>query len=333
MNIFLTGSEGFIGSHLTENLVKAGHNVKCLIQYNFKNSHGWLENIENKIKKEVEIFSGDIRDKELMYKVLKKNTDVIFNLAALIGIPYSYEAPQSYFETNTIGTLNLLNVSKKLNNLSCFIQTSTSEVYGTARSVPISEEHPLSAQSPYAASKIAADQLAISFYKSYKLPVAIIRPFNTYGPRQSGRAIIPTIITQILKKNKIIKLGNLNPSRDFTYVDDTVRAFVKTINNKRIIGETINIGNNFEISIKDIVEILKKDFGYNFKIIRDKNRVRAKDSEVFRLIASNKKAKKILKWKPQYQGLSGFKKGLNKTIEWFKKSQNLKEYKTKIYSI
>ncbi len=331
MNILVTGACGFIGSHLVEELVRKGHKVKAFTYYNSRGSRGWLDNIDKRIIKEVNIISGDIRDNEFVNNNSKK-IEVIFHLAALIGIPYSYHAPKSYLDTNVIGTYNVLN-SSKMNNISKTIITSTSEVYGTAKSVPIFEEHSLNAQSPYAASKISADQLALSFYRSYNLPVTIIRPFNTFGPRQSTRAIIPTIITQILKNKKKIKLGNLSPTRDFTFVEDTVNGFIKTLKSNKINGQTINIGNNFEISIKDITKIMQKDFGYDFEIILDPKRVRKKNSEVFRLLASNKKAKKILNWKPKYTGVKGFKLGLKKTIEWFKGQKNLKDYISNSYSI
>jgi len=331
MNIFVTGACGFIGSHLVEKLVKANHNVKAFTFYNSRNSDGWLDNIDKIILKDLDIISGDVRDYDLLNKETKK-IDVIFHLAALIGIPYSYRAPKSYIDTNITGTYNVLSAAK-INNVSKTIITSTSEVYGTAKQVPILETHPLNAQSPYAASKIGADQLALSFNKSYGLPMIIIRPFNTFGPRQSARAIIPTIITQLLQKKKVIKLGNLSPTRDFTYVEDTVDAFYKAMTIKNASGEIINIGNKFEISIKDIINILKKDFHYKFGVEVDKKRIRTKNSEVYRLLASNNKAMKILKWSPKYSGQKGFKKGLAKTIKWFAESKNLKYYKSDIYNI
>ena len=331
MNILVTGACGFIGSHVVERLVKKGHNVSAFTFYSARGLNGWIDNLDAKIIKNINIISGDIRDHDFLINHSKK-IDAILHLAALIGIPYSYHAPKSYIETNVIGTYNVLNASK-INNISKIIITSTSEVYGTAQSIPISENHPLNAQSPYAASKTGADQLALSFYRSYKLPVTIIRPFNTFGPRQSTRAIIPTIITQILNNNGNIKLGNLLPTRDFTFVEDTADSFIQALKSKKIAGETINIGNNFEISIKEIVKIMKEDFGYNFNIILDKKRVREKKSEVFRLIASNRKAKKILNWKPNYAGVKGFKLGLKKTIEWFKDPKNLKDYNSDSYSI
>ena len=331
MNILVTGACGFIGSHLVERLVKKGHNVSAFTFYNARGLNGWIDNLDKKIIKNINIISGDIRDHDFLINNSKK-IDAILHLAALIGIPYSYHAPKSYIETNVIGTYNVLNASK-INDIQKTIITSTSEVYGTAKSIPITEKHSLNAQSPYAASKIGADQLALSFYKSFKLPVTIIRPFNTFGPRQSTRAIIPTIITQILNNNKNIKLGNLSPTRDFTFVEDTADSFIQALKSKNISGETINIGNNFEISIRQIIKIMKEDFGYNFNVILDKKRVREKKSEVFRLIASNTKAKKILNWKPNYAGVKGFKLGLKKTIEWFQDPKNLQDYNSNSYSI
>ena len=331
MKILVTGACGFIGSHVVEKLVKKNFNVTAFTFYNSLGSNGWLDNIDKKILKEVKIVSGDIRDHEFLVNCSKK-IDIIFHLAALIGIPYSYRAVKSYLDTNINGTYNILNAAK-INNVSKTIITSTSEVYGSAQTIPIKETHRLNAQSPYAASKIAADQLALSFNKSFGLPVTIIRPFNTFGPRQSTRAIIPSIITQIHKNKNLVKIGNLSPTRDFTYVEDTAEAFLSTIKNNKINGETINLGNNFEISIKNILKILKNDFGYKFEVKIDKKRIRKKSSEVDRLFASNLKAKKILKWKPKYDGINGFKKGLIKTINWFSHPNNIKHYNSKIYSI
>jgi len=330
MKVFVTGADGFIGSHLVERLIKLGHEVKAFTFYNFRGSNGWLDSIDKKLLNDLQIISGDIRDYNFLEKQTK-NIDVIYHLAALIAIPYSYYSPKSYIDTNITGTYNVLKSSQK-NNISKIIITSTSEVYGTAQEVPIKENHPLNAQSPYAATKIAADQLALSFYKSFDLPVAILRPFNTYGPRQSARAVIPTIISQLISKNKFLKIGNLTPTRDFTYVEDTVEAFVLALK-KNISGEVINIGNQFEISIKNILDIFKMHFNYDFKVIIDKSRIRSKKSEVFRLLASDTKARKLLHWKPKYQGVVGFKKGLEKTVEWFSNAENLRLYNPNIYNI
>lgn len=328
--IFVTGACGFIGSHVVEKLVDAGHNVTAMAFYNQRNSNGWLDEIDENRKKKISIIQGDVRDYNFLQSKTK-NFDVIIHLAALIGIPYSYIAPESYVDTNVKGTLNILNCALQ-NKTSQVILTSTSEVYGTAKKVPILETHPLNAQSPYAASKIAADQLALSYYKSFNLPITILRPFNSFGPRQSSRAIIPTIISQIMK-NKIVKLGNLKPTRDFTFVEDTADSFVKALKNKKSYGQIINVGNSFEISINELIKIFKDEFGYKFKLITDQKRVRPKKSEVMRLYASNIKAKNILKWKPQHSEIKGFKKGLIKTIEWFKIEKNKKLYNAKNYII
>ena len=330
MKVLVTGACGFIGSHLVESLVLKGHHVRAFTFYNSRGSNGWIDNLDKKLFKQIEVISGDIRDYHFLEKQFK-NIDIVFHLAALIAIPYSYQSPKSYIDTNIIGTYNILKCSQK-NSISKTIITSTSEVYGTAQTIPITEDHPLSAQSPYAATKIAADQLALSFYKSYNLPITILRPFNTFGPRQSARAVIPTIISQLLNKNKTLKIGNLFPTRDFTFIDDTVNAFISTIKSKSY-GETINVGSRFEISIKDILNIFKKDFGYNFDIIVDKQRIRPKNSEAQRLFSSDIKAKKLLKWKPKYGGLVGFKKGLKKTLDWFSDAENRKFYRSNIYNI
>ncbi len=329
--ILITGSEGFIGSHLTETLVKSGYDVKALILYNFNNSLGWLEKIDKKYLDKIDIITGDIRDLGFLLKITK-NVDTIINLAALISIPYSYNAPYSNIETNIMGTYNILEASK-WNKLNKIIMTSTSEVYGTAQKVPINEDHPINPQSPYAASKSSSDKISMSYFKSYGLPVCILRPFNTFGPRQSLRAIIPSIMTQALSNKKVVKVGNLNPRRDFTYIDDTVRAFMLALKSKKVFGQEINIGNGFDLSIKDYIQILKKDLNLDFKIKIESKRLRPNKSEVFRLLASNQKAKRILKWKPMYSGLTGFKKGLFKTLEWYKDPENLENFNTNIYNI
>ena len=326
--IFLTGSEGFIGSHLIEHLVKSGYKVKALVLYNSFNNIGWLRNVDKSILKSVEIVRGDIRDKEFLEKNIG-DCKVIIHLAALIGIPYSYEATRSYIDVNILGTLNLLEISRK-KKIEKFIQTSTSEVYGTAQYVPMDEKHPKIPQSPYAATKSAADQLAMSYYFSHNLPVTVIRPFNIFGPRQSMRAVIPTIINQaILKKNKI-SLGTINSKRDYTFVNDAVRAFEKCINNKKIIGKTINIGTNFERSIKQIVNLISFISKTKIKIIVDKKRLRPLKSEVMRLRTSNNLAKKLLNWKPVFSGKNGFKKALEITFHWYKKNKlndlNINDY-------
>ena len=330
MKIFLTGADGFIGSHLAELLVKKGFNVKALTYYNSFNSWGWLDHINQKVRKDIEIITGDIRDEQLISNTIKKKIDVVINLAALIGIPYSYRAPKSYIDTNVYGLMNILNSARK-SNIEKIIHTSTSEVYGNPVFIPITEEHPVSGQSPYAASKIAADQIALSYEKSFKLPITILRPFNTFGPRQSARAVIPTIISQILKQGKI-ELGYLFPTRDFTYVEDTAEAFIKSIKNKKNIGEVINIGSGFEISIKDLVKKIAKLMGKSVSVSKSLRRVRPKKSEVLRLCASTKKAKKLINWSPKFTGKNGFNEGLKKTISWFSMRENLKIYKANIYN-
>jgi len=330
--ILITGADGFIGSHLTEQLVLKGFEVKAFVYYNSRNSWGWLDDSEKKIKSQIEVVAGDIRDYECV-KSAVKGCDYIFNLASLIGIPYSYKSPSSYIDTNIKGIMNLMNAAKE-KSISKIIHTSTSEVYGTAKFVPMTEKHQLSAQSPYAASKIGADQLAISYYKSFNLPVSILRPFNTYGPRQSLRAIIPTIITQFLDhKLKRIKIGNVHVTRDFNYIDDTVNAFISAIKAKNIIGETINIGSGKETSIKDLLKIVSKITSRKKAFIREKVRIRNKNTEVDRLCASNLKAKKLLGWKPKFHSKLGFESSLKKTISWFEKKENIKKFKTNIYNI
>ncbi len=328
--IFVTGAEGFIGSHLIEKLVLCGHEVKSLVLYNYQNSYGWIDHIDKNIKRNLETITGDIRDISMLEKEFK-GVDTVFHLAALIGIPYSYISPSSYVKTNIEGSFNVFNAALK-NDISLVVNTSTSEVYGSAQTVPIKEDHVLSAQSPYAASKIAADQIGMSYFKSFNLPIAIIRPFNTFGPRQSARAVISTIIIQALTGSKI-KLGNTNSTRDFTFVDDTVDAFSKCINNKNILGQTFNLGTGHEISIKEIVKMVSDILNKKLVIVKDNKRIRPKKSEVDRLVASNLRGKKLLKWKPKFSGQEGFKRGLEQTIEWFENNLDQKNFKTKIYNV
>mgnify|MGYP001208876335 CR=1 FL=1 len=332
MKIFLTGAEGFIGSHLVDKLLKLKFKVKALVFYNTHNSYGWLEKYSKKNIENLEIVFGDIRDLSLLKQNIK-GCDCIVNLAALISIPYSYSSPQSYIQTNTIGTLNLLEIAREL-KIKKFIHTSTSEVYGTPEYLPIDEKHRLFAQSPYAASKIAADQIVNSFYLSYNLPVIIARPFNTYGPRQSPRAIIPSLITQALE-NKKINVGNTKSTRDFNYVDDTVNAFISIINsnNKKIFGEVINFGTNFDISILELIDVISDLFEKKININIDKIRLRPEKSEVEKLRADNTKARSLLKWSPKYNNIYGLKKGLGKTIKWFSDEKNLNKFKSNIYHI
>lgn len=323
--VLVTGADGFIGSHLTEMLVSQGYYVKALSQYNSFNNWGWLENVN--CKKSIEILSGDIRDPHYC-KAISRDVEIIFHLAALIAIPFSYLAPDSYVETNIKGTLNICQAAKE-NEISRLIHTSTSEVYGTAQYVPIDEKHPLQPQSPYSATKIAADAIAMSFYNSFNLPVTIARPFNTYGPRQSARAIIPTIITQIALGKKEIKLGDLSPTRDFNYVEDCCRGFIMIAESDKTIGETINIGSNSEISIADTLKLIKELMSSDVTFINDEQRERPKKSEVFRLWCDNKKINELVGYKTQ----TNIRDGLKKTIDWITKPENLKIYKSEIYNV
>tara|TARA_X000000950_G_scaffold285481_1_gene391576 strand:- start:1891 stop:2889 length:999 start_codon:yes stop_codon:yes gene_type:complete len=327
--ILVTGSEGFIGSHLIELLVKNNYKVIALVQYNSFGNNGWLDTLDKKIIDNLEIIYGDIRDPFGLRKNIKQCYSII-NLASLIAIPFSYDAFTLYVDTNVKGTLNLLKSSIDL-NIEKFIHTSTSEVYGTATTVPINEKHRLFAQSPYAASKIAADQMVNSFYSSFSLPTLTLRPFNTYGPRQSARAIIPSIITQIATNNSI-KIGNIEPTRDFNFVRDIVKGFKLALENDHFDGETINLASNYEISIKSTLELISNIMNKDPKVIIEDKRIRPNKSEVERLIGDNKKAFKILKWKPEYVGLEGFKKGLKETINWMIDPNNLKKYNTEIYN-
>ncbi len=314
MKILVTGSEGFIGSHLTEKLLKLGYDVKAFILYNSFNSVGWLKDIKPKYKKKIEYFFGDIRDPLVVSEAIK-DCDTIFHLASLIGIPYSYVAPQSYIQTNINGTLNLLNSIKEKKIK--FVHTSTSEVYGSAQYQPIDESHPLNAQSPYAASKISADQLVLAYCKSFDIPSIIIRPFNTFGPRQSFRAVIPTIISQCLTNSKEINLGSLSPKRDFTYIKDTIDGFIAGFNSNITNAETYNLGTGTEISIDEISKILIKKINPKLKINNDNYRIRPKNSEVMRLISDNQKAKKELNWKPKYINAK-LNNAFDETIRWYK---------------
>ena len=330
-SILVTGADGFIGSHLTEELVRQGHSVRAFVYYNSFNSWGWLDRCSPEVKGKFEVFSGDIRDPHGVREAMK-GCEVVIHLAALIAIPFSYHSPDTYVDTNIKGTLNVLQASRDL-GVKRVIHTSTSEVYGTAQFVPITEDHPLQGQSPYSATKIAADQLAFSFYSSFDLPVVILRPFNTYGPRQSARAVIPTIITQIATGQKEIKLGAISPTRDFNYVKDTVDGFVATLNSKNGLGEVINLGSNFEISIKETAELIAEIMGVTISIAQDGDRLRPPSSEVERLWADNSKAKEILNWKPRFAGRDGLKSGLEETIAWFSQPENLSGYKSGIYNL
>jgi NAD dependent epimerase/dehydratase len=331
MKILVSGADGFIGSHLTEALVRAGHDVRAFVFYNSFNSWGWLDHCHEDVKNKFEVFAGDIRDSNGV-RIAMKGCDAVFHLAALIGIPYSYHSPETYVDTNIKGTLNVVQAARDL-GVSRIIHTSTSEVYGTAQFVPITEDHPLQGQSPYSASKIGADQIAMSFYTSFDTPVTILRPFNTYGPRQSARAVIPTIITQIATGNKQIKLGALSPTRDFNYVADTVSGFEAALISEKSLGKVINIGSNYEISIGDTAQTIAKIMGVEIEIVSDEQRLRPDKSEVERLWASNAKARELLDWKPEYGDVEGFCRGLEKTVAWFRDSSHLKSYKPGIYNL
>ena len=326
-NILITGADGFIGSHLTENLVKQGYDVRAFVYYNSFNSWGWIDSLPEEIRSKIEIFSGDIRDPNGV-RIAMEGCDTVFHLAALIAIPFSYHSPDSYVDTNIKGTLNVLQAVKLLETERVLV-TSTSEVYGTAQYVPIDELHPFQGQSPYSATKIGADRLAESFYRSFDLPVTIVRPFNTYGPRQSARAIIPTIITQLLNGFNEVKLGDLTPTRDLSYVLDTVNGFIEIAKSEKTIGEEINIATQSEISIGDLAHTIINLINPNAKISEDSQRIRPKKSEVYRLFGSNEKLKKLTSWKQKYS----LDKGLKETVEWFKKQDNLKGYKPEIYNV
>ena len=329
--ILVTGADGFIGSHLVEYLLKRGHEVKALCLYNSFGSKGWLDTIDNNLKKNIEYVMGDVRD-SICVKNAAKDCREIYHLAALIAIPYSYKAPASYIDTNIHGTLNIVQAARDL-NIEKVIHTSTSETYGTAQFVPITESHPLVGQSPYAASKIGADQIALSYWRSFNVPISVIRPFNTYGPRQSTRAVIPTIISQILSNNDSIKLGSLAPTRDFNYVEDICAAFVAIGESEKTVGKVINASSKFEISIGETVNLIKKLMNSNKKIMCETERFRPKNSEVNRLFGDNSLLMKLTDWNPKYSGMDGFTKGMIKTIEWYVENKDIFVNKDKAYVI
>ena len=329
MKIFITGAEGFIGSHLVEHLLEKNYKLKCLYQYNSLDNKGWLQDI--KYNKKIQLISGDVRDYQFIVNEIK-DCDVVIHLAALIAIPYSYKSPFSYLETNIKGTLNVLEACR-VNKIKKLICTSTSEVYGTAVKVPITENHRLLGQSPYAASKIAADQLATSYFCSFGLPVTILRPFNTFGPRQSLRAVIPTIINQAINNTSYLDIGSTNTTRDFNYIKDITKAFEKCLNTKKDVGEIINIGSGYEISINDLAKTIYKLLEKKLVVKKNQKRFRPKSSEVFRLCADNKKAKKFLNWSPQYNKKKGLEKALIETINWYKNPKNKKLFLDKKYII
>jgi NAD dependent epimerase/dehydratase len=330
-SVLVTGADGFIGSHLTEALIRQGYTVKTFVQYNSFNSWGWLDHCASDMRGQFEVFAGDVRDPNGVRQALK-GCDAVLHLAALIAIPYSYHSPDTYVDTNIKGTLNVLQAARDL-GIDRVVHTSTSEVYGTARFVPITEEHPLQGQSPYSASKIGADQIALSFYSSFQTPVVVVRPFNTYGPRQSARAVIPTIITQLARGKKSIRLGSVSPTRDFNYVADTVAGFVAALKADNVVGEVINLGSNYEISVGDTARLIGEIMGVDLAIEADEQRIRPEKSEVERLWACNAKAKRLLGWEPRYGQREGFKQGLEETVRWFSEPANLAGYKTDIYNL
>lgn len=330
LTVLVTGADGFIGSHLTEELVRQGYKVRAFVYYNSFNSWGWLDDCDENVKRNFEVIAGDIRDPHGV-KTAMAGCDVVLHLAALIAIPFSYLAPDTYVDTNIKGTLNILQAAREL-GVKKVVHTSTSEVYGTAQFVPISEIHPLKGQSPYSASKIGADQLAYSFYTSFDLPVVILRPFNTYGPRQSARAVIPSIITQIANGAKVVNLGSVTPSRDFSYVADTVGGFIAALKSAHGVGETVNLGSNFEITISETATLIAELMGAEIQVVSNSERKRPQNSEVDRLWADNTKARDLFGWTPKFAGIEGFSRGLEKTIAWFKNSNNLSKYKSGMYT-
>jgi len=324
MKVLVTGADGFIGSHLTESLLEQGYEVKAFTYYNSFNTWGWLDTFPKEKLDQIEIFSGDIRDPNGVYEAMQ-GVEQVFHLAALIAIPFSYHSPDSYVDTNIKGTLNVLQAARKLET-SRVLVTSTSEVYGTAQYIPIDEKHPYQGQSPYSATKIGADRLAESFYRSFDMPISIVRPFNTYGPRQSARAVIPTIISQLLAGKKEIKLGSLTPTRDFNFVKDTANGFIEIAKSDKTIGEEINIATQQEISIGDLANEIIFQINPNAKIICEEERLRPEKSEVNRLLGSNAKIKRLTNWNANYT----FEQGIHETIEWIK--VNMNAYKTEIYN-
>lgn len=329
--VLITGADGFIGSHLTEHLIQEGANVRAFVYYNSFNSWGWLDELDPKVKKQIDVFAGDVRD-PYGVRAAMQGCDVVFHLAALIAIPYSYHSPDAYVDTNVKGTLNIVQAARDL-GVERVVHTSTSEVYGTARFVPITESHPLQGQSPYSATKIAADQIALSFYLSFGTPVSVVRPFNTYGPRQSARAVIPTIITQIASGSREILLGAMTPTRDFNYVADTVRGFVAITESDESVGKVLNVGSNYEISIADTAALIAKQMGEQVEFKLDPQRLRPADSEVERLWADNALMKQLTDWTPSYAGLDGLERGIGETVKWFTEPSNLRRYKADLYNI
>lgn len=331
MKVLLTGADGFIGSHLAEELVRDGHDVRAIVVYNSLDSWGWLDTVPREVSSQIQIIPGDIRDPALMMSAVA-GRDAVLHLAALIAIPYSYVAPDLYVQTNIQGTLNLLNAARAA-EVERFVHTSTSEVYGTARYVPMDEAHPLQGQSPYSASKIGADQMVNSFYTSFQLPTITIRPFNTFGPRQSARAVIPTVISQLAAGKQQIELGALTPTRDFTYVSDTAKGFTAALKAEDAFGHVINLGSGFEVSIADTFATIADIMESQAVATQDPRRLRPQNSEVERLYSDNTKARELLGWQPEQPGIAGFRAGLAKTVEWFSEPANLARYRTNDYTV
>jgi NAD dependent epimerase/dehydratase len=329
--VLVTGADGFIGSHLVEHLLECGAEVRAFVYYNSFNSWGWLDEADPRVRATIEVFAGDVRDPHGVRTALR-GCDVVMHLAALIAIPYSYHSPDTYVDTNVKGTLNVLQAAREL-GVERVVHTSTSEVYGTARYVPIDEEHPLQAQSPYSASKIGADQMATSFHRAFATPVATIRPFNTYGPRQSARAVIPTIIAQLASGASRVQLGALSPTRDFNYVRDTVRGFVAVAQCDAAVGQVVNVGSNYEISIGDTARLIADVMGRDVEIESDERRLRPAASEVERLWANNARVQALTGWSPEYAGREGLRRGLGETVEWFGDPANLRRYRADLYNI
>jgi NAD dependent epimerase/dehydratase len=329
--VLVTGADGFIGSHLVEALVAKGYELRAFVYYNAFGSWGWLDDAPPRVREAIEVVSGDIRDAHVVREATR-DCEAVIHLAALIGIPYSYRAPASYVDTNVAGTVNVLEAARDL-GVARVIHTSTSEVYGTARRVPIDEDHPLLGQSPYSATKIAADQMAIAFHRSFATPVAILRPFNTFGPRQSARAVIPTILTQLISGNRTIRLGSLDTTRDFSFVADTVAGFLAMLEAEGVEGEVVNLGTGYDISIGDTARMIADVAGASVEIVPDRSRVRPETSEVLRLQADNSKARRLLGWTPEYAGRDGIRRGIEVTYEWFREPANQARYKPELYNI
>lgn len=329
--ILVTGADGFIGSHLTERLVRAGHDVRAFVFYNSFNSWGWLDSLDREVKNGLDVFAGDVRD-PVGVRAALRGCDVVFHLAALVSVPFSYHSPQAFIDTNVKGSLNVVQAARDL-DVAKVVHTSTSEVYGTARFVPIGEEHPLQPQSPYSASKMGGDHVALSFFHAFETPVAVIRPFNTYGPRQSARAVIPTIITQVLSGVEDIRLGSLSPTRDFNFVADTVEGFIAVAQSDETVGEVVNVGGSCEVSIRRLAELILEQAGSDARIVTDRQRLRPENSEVERLCCDNAKAARLTGWRPEHAGEQGLRRGIAETLKWFAGPGIMELYKADRYNV